>query len=112
VQTCDYIIHLEVNENDDEPNYSERTDEWNKVICKPFLDPNKNSNKIVGSFYIPSLLLEKLKIILNHIAPSTLIGQNMINEFDNLKWGNYCLLKKVSGYGKYNILIICAHTFT
>ncbi|CAH1764508.1 2129_t:CDS:10, partial [Entrophospora sp. SA101] len=100
IQTCDYIIDR-IGEN--ESNYAEKTDEWNKVICRPFFD-FKNPNKIARSSYILSFLSKKLEAILNRVVPGRATGQDAINDFGNLKWDEYCLLKKIPGGATSNTL--------
>ncbi|CAH1756269.1 10413_t:CDS:10 [Entrophospora sp. SA101] len=100
IQNCGYIIDYnadrsvddQVSEN--EPNYVERTDQWSKVICMPFLDA-KNSNRISRSFYFPSFITKRLKTILSYV-PAKLISQNTVDNLGDLKWGEYCLLKRIA----------------
>ena len=95
---CDYIIDLELDytrtasDNDNEQRYVTQTDQWSEVICKPFIDA-ENSNRITRAFYLPPIVWQKLKKLFSYL-PSRLVNNVTINTLGNLKWGDYCLLRR------------------
>ncbi|CAI2175939.1 18085_t:CDS:10 [Funneliformis geosporum] len=98
VTQCDYIIDLEMNytrtvsDNAHEESYITQTDHWSEVICRPFLDA-ENSNSITRAFYLPPNAWQKLKTFISYL-PSRLTNSVAFNTLGNLKWGDYCLLRR------------------
>ncbi|GBB88318.1 hypothetical protein RclHR1_14890008 [Rhizophagus clarus] len=112
VTQCDYIIDLELNyansalDNNNEQRYIIQTDQWSEVICRPFLDA-ENSNRITRAFYLPPIAWQKLKKFISYL-PSRLADSVTIKTLGNLKWGDYCLLRRknvteVIGVGDWKI---------
>ncbi|CAB5362776.1 unnamed protein product [Rhizophagus irregularis] len=98
VTQCDYIIDLELNytrsalDNNNEQKYITQTDQWSEVICKPFLDA-ENSNRITRALYLPPIVWQKLKRFISYL-PLRLTDSETIKTLGNLKWGDYCLLRR------------------
>jgi len=73
------------NKNDEdliEPNYISQTDEWEKVVCKSFINKNK-SHGLLRPFFFP-------KIIRDLISKPGLV------------YDDYCLLRRVGIYNPEN----------
>ncbi|KAG9304165.1 hypothetical protein G9A89_019727 [Geosiphon pyriformis] len=85
---CDYLIDVDFESTQTsprEPRYAQQTDDWSRIICVPFLNANQ-SNRFARAFHLPNWLLEKW----SRFAPSRINPKG-----DLLRWGEYCLLKKV-----------------
>jgi len=86
IDQCSYMVDLYVEENDIkkgdeellEPNYITQINEWEKVVCKSFINKNK-SHSLLRPFFFP-------KIIRNLIAKPGLV------------YDDYCLLRRVGIY--------------
>lgn len=79
-------------DNNNEQRYIIQTDQWSEVICRPFLDA-ENSNRITRAFYLPPIAWQKLKKFISYL-PSRLTDSVTIKTLGNLKWGDYCLLRR------------------
>ncbi|CAG8576594.1 11353_t:CDS:2 [Acaulospora morrowiae] len=98
IEQCDYIVDLEMNYTDTsihEPRYVTQTDQWNEVICKPFLD-TANSERFSRAFFLPPELWQSVKSIIRYL-PARMVNNDAIDRLGTLKWGDYCLMRRKHG---------------
>ncbi|RHZ47619.1 hypothetical protein Glove_575g49 [Diversispora epigaea] len=94
IEQCEYIIDLEMNFTltDNEPRYATQTDKWEEIKCEPFLD-SANSDRISRAFYLPPEIWKKIKRIIKYL-PTRMFNSNAVNRLGELRWGDYCLLRR------------------